>query len=115
MKQVYQESFGHSEIEPMASSLRPVDGDLQNLKGSAKDISTALSQQFPKMKNPMLLIYIWPHKKGEAVIPGYYTQIPMFEKDQYLPAHLYPLHEVNSSFERTSISERATNSKRKTP
>lgn len=38
---------------------------------------------FPRLPNPDLVMYVFPHMVGGAPIPGYSTAFPMFERVQY--------------------------------
>jgi len=55
-----------------------------------------LEQLFPRLPNPDLVIYVYPHlaTRTRAPIPGYTSVIPLFERVEYqLPGELPPLDE----------------------
>ena len=50
-----------------------------------------LEQTFPTLKNPFLVMYVYPHLDAEdgTPIPGYWTTFPMYEQIEFaLPGEL---------------------------
>jgi conjugative transfer region lipoprotein (TIGR03751 family) len=67
------------------------DGD-RDLVGYTRDSSNEINQLFPRLPNPELVIYVFPHinAKGRP-IPGYSTSFLLYEKDEYaLPGEVAP-------------------------
>ena len=59
-----------------------------------RDAKNAIEQLFPRMPNPDLVIYIYPHlaTRTRAPIPGYTSVIPLFDRVEYqLPGEIAPL------------------------
>ena len=50
-----------------------------------RDQKNELDNLFPRLPNPDLFIYVYPHlaTKNRAPIPGYSTVIPLYERVQY--------------------------------
>ncbi|HAF5680664.1 TPA: TIGR03751 family conjugal transfer lipoprotein [Salmonella enterica subsp. enterica serovar Muenchen] len=43
-----------------------------------------LSQQFPRLPNPDMVMYVFPHlADGSAPVPGYSTVFPFYSRPQY--------------------------------
>lgn len=68
---------------------RPLsDGDEQPSSGSRGDLrqrAKALHQQFPRLPNPDLVMYVFPHLAGEesVPVPGYSTVFPLYQHVPY--------------------------------
>ena len=44
-----------------------------------------IEQRFPRMPNPDLVMYVFPHlARGKYPVPGYFTAFPMYERVEYL-------------------------------
>lgn len=59
--------------------------------GYTRTANNELSNLFPKLPNPMIVMYVYPHLAGQdqAPIPGYSTAFTLYEKDHYaLPGEL---------------------------
>lgn len=50
-----------------------------------REVATETRNLFPRLANPDLLIYVYPHlaTRSRAPIPGYTTVIPLYERVQY--------------------------------
>jgi len=60
-----------------------------NLAGFARTADTELKQLFPKLPNPTLILYVFPHRSGGLPIPGYTTALRMYPADPFaLPGEL---------------------------
>ncbi|MEW8048429.1 MAG: TIGR03751 family conjugal transfer lipoprotein [Candidatus Thiodiazotropha sp.] len=72
--------------------MRSVGHTDRDLAGYTRDANNEISLTFPRLPNPELVIYVFPHMspKGRP-IPGYTTSIRMYEKDEYaLPGEVAP-------------------------
>lgn len=58
------------------------EGDLQ---GYTRDAFNEIDVLFPRLPNPTLVMYVFPHLAGEASapVPGYVTAFPMYEQVEY--------------------------------
>ncbi len=55
------------------------------LQGYTRDAFNEINVLFPRLPNPTLVMYIFPHLAGEtqAPVPGYATAFPMYEQVEY--------------------------------
>ena len=94
MKEVYQERVAQPLNNKIA--LRPIRSDNQDLIGHAKNIESTLNEQFPRLENPDLVVYIRPHFRGKAPVPGYYTKLSLYKNTPYrLQGELLPYPSTN--------------------
>jgi len=85
---VYKNHVGSTDIVP--KMFRQLRNDRRDLTGYTRDANNEISQQFPRLPNPELSLYVFPHfsRKGHPV-PGYSSAFLMYEKDEYaLPGEL---------------------------
>ena len=69
---------------------RPAPPDY-DLVGYTRDVANEINQVFPSLRNPMLVIYIYPHLSGSErhPVPGYSSSFTLYEKTEYaLPGEL---------------------------
>ena len=61
-----------------------------DLHGYTRDAGSEIEQLFPRLPNPTLVMYVFPHLGEEgAPVPGYSTAIPMYERIEYaLPGEI---------------------------
>jgi len=61
-----------------------VTGDAA-LHGYTRDAFNEIDVLFPRLPNPTLVMYIFPHLAGDAgaPVPGYTTAFPMYEQVEY--------------------------------
>lgn len=61
-----------------------VSGDAA-LHGYTRDAFNEIDVLFPRLPNPTLVMYIFPHLAGDAgaPVPGYTTAFPMYEQVEY--------------------------------
>ena len=90
MKAIYE---GHVE-EMNARDPQVVHGELGNrpiltgdaaLQGYTREAFNEIDVLFPRLPNPTLVMYVFPHLAGEtqAPVPGYATAFPMYEQVEY--------------------------------
>ncbi len=55
------------------------------LQGYTRDAFNEINVLFPRLPNPTLVMYVFPHLSGEmqAPVPGYATAFPMYEQVEY--------------------------------
>ncbi|MEW8139164.1 MAG: TIGR03751 family conjugal transfer lipoprotein [Candidatus Thiodiazotropha endolucinida] len=85
-----QAAVGDKKTSP--KTMRQVGHADRDLAGYTRDANNEISLTFPRLPNPELIIYVFPHMspKGHP-IPGYTTSIRMYEKDEYaLPGEVAP-------------------------
>lgn len=64
---------------------RPADDKNTPLHGYTRDAHTEIEAIFPRLPNPGLVMYVFPHLAGDeqVPIPGYATTFPMYEQVEY--------------------------------
>ena len=85
---VYKNHVGSTDIVP--KMFRQLRNDRRDLTGYTREANNEINQQFPRLPNPELSLYVFPHlsRKGHP-IPGYSSAYLMYEKDEYaLPGEL---------------------------
>jgi len=71
---------GHSDPRIPGSAGR---GAL-NLAGYTRDAYNELELVFPRLDNPTLVLYVYPHLTPQGMaIPGYSVALPMYERVHY--------------------------------
>ncbi|MGY6275082.1 TIGR03751 family conjugal transfer lipoprotein [Methylomonas sp. MgM2] len=104
MKEVYQRHFpklsGDAAESVLSASIKPYRSneitselpkervDTDRILGSAPYIQAAkqgLQQQFPRLKNPTLILYVFPHlsRDGQTPVPGYATGFSFYETIEF--------------------------------
>ena len=73
--QVIRGELGHRPI---------LTGDAA-LQGYTRDAFNEIDVLFPRLPNPSLVMYVFPHLAGDAQapVPGYATAFPMYEQLEY--------------------------------
>lgn len=90
MKAIYEQHMRESGAnDPMAVRQalgnRPViDGD-GALHSYTRDAHNEIDTTFPRLPNPSLVMYVFPHLAGDegVPVPGYVTTFPMYERVEY--------------------------------
>jgi conjugative transfer region lipoprotein (TIGR03751 family) len=64
---------------------RPILTGEAALQGYTRDAFNEIDVLFPRLPNPTLVMYVFPHLAGDAQapIPGYATAFPMCEQVEY--------------------------------
>lgn len=97
MKEVYDHHFTGTPIpkrgdennkratnENTVMIRRPLTAD-HDLSGYTREAHTEINQLFPRLANPTLVIYIYPHLAGSErhPVPGYSSAFTLYEKVEY--------------------------------
>ncbi|MBX4606918.1 TIGR03751 family conjugal transfer lipoprotein [Klebsiella variicola] len=91
MLDLWQQKSGSSQ---MAAEARAVlRRDLNDVERNAqpavaesysRDANSEIQQQFPRLPNPDLVMYVFPHMTvGNVPVPGYSTVFPFYSQVQY--------------------------------
>ena len=90
MKDIYQ---GHIQEMNAGDPLsirqelgnRPILTGDTALHGYTRDAANEIDAIFPRLPNPTLVMYVFPHLAGEesVPVPGYATAFPMYERTEY--------------------------------
>jgi conjugative transfer region lipoprotein (TIGR03751 family) len=64
---------------------RPIGNGARDLAGYARSAQTELDTLFPRLPNPTLVMYVYPHLAGpeRVPVPGYATTFPLYERVEY--------------------------------
>ena len=87
---------------------RPVGTGTASLEGYTRDAHNEIETIFPRLPNPTLVMYVFPHLATDERIPvpGYATTFPMYERVEYaLPGEVSSMH---TSDRPTHSNENAT-------
>ena len=101
MKTIYTEHFndiGMRDTMSVRKELkdRPTDADAADLGGYTRDAFNELDAHFPRLPNPTLVMYVFPHLAGaeRVPVPGYATTFPMYRQVEYALPGEVPLQET---------------------
>jgi conjugative transfer region lipoprotein (TIGR03751 family) len=90
MQSIYSAHFGDIGLhDPMAArkelKSRPIASDVTDLSGYVRDAYVELDAHFPRLPNPTLVMYVFPHLAGleRVPVPGYATTFPMYRQVEY--------------------------------
>lgn len=56
-----------------------------DLDGYTRDANREIQQQFPRLPNPTLVMFVYPHLStaSRLPVPGYSTAFPLYERTEY--------------------------------
>ena len=90
MPQIYKEHFeqiGEQRADRVRAQLqrRPSSAEA-DLHGYTREAHNEITAMFPRLPNPTLVMFVFPHIAGpEGVpVPGYATSFPMYERVEYV-------------------------------
>jgi conjugative transfer region lipoprotein (TIGR03751 family) len=96
IKAIYESHMGSIGINERTMARESLDGRVlmtgdRDLQGYTRDAYNELDTHFPRLPNPTLVLYVFPHLVGEerVPVPGYATTFPLFRTVEYaLPGEL---------------------------
>ena len=90
MKTIYEQHFqemGTRDPRAIRHELggRTIDTGTDALHGYTREAHNEIDTIFPRLPNPTLVMYVFPHLAGEesVPVPGYATTFPMYERVEY--------------------------------
>ena len=90
MQAIYQTHLDRTQAQAATTRRgergpRPLSADDTHLAGFARDAFNAIETLFPRLPNPTLVMYVFPHLATEerVPVPGYATTFPMYERVEY--------------------------------
>ncbi len=90
MKTIYTEHFNDIGLRDAMNvrkelKSRPLEADVADLGGYLRDAYNELDAHFPRLPNPTLVMYVFPHLAGaeRVPVPGYATTFPMYRQVEY--------------------------------
>ena len=68
-----------------ALGTRRINSGEENLHGYTREAFNELDVSFPRLPNPSLVMYVFPHLAGaeRTPVPGYATTFPLYERVEY--------------------------------
>ena len=68
-----------------ALGTRRINSGEENLHGYTREAFNELDVSFPRLPNPSLVMYVYPHLAGaeRTPVPGYATTFPLYERVEY--------------------------------
>jgi len=100
MESIYTEHFNDIGMRDAMSvrqqlKARPLEADAADLGGYTRDAFNELDAHFPRLPNPTLVMYVFPHLAGaeRVPVPGYATTFPMYRQVEYALPGEVPLQE----------------------
>lgn len=96
MQTIYERHFGDIGMRDTLAvrqelKSRPLDSDIGDLAGYVRDAYNELDTHFPRLPNPTLVMFVFPHLAGQdrVPVPGYATTFPMYRQVEYaLPGEI---------------------------
>ena len=78
---------------------RPVLTGEAALQGYTREAFNEIDVLFPRLPNPTLVMYVFPHLAGDAhaPVPGYATAFPMYEQVEYALPGEVPVQPVGKN------------------
>ena len=90
IKRIYEAHFGDIGLNGTLAARealngRPLRTDAGDLTGFVRDAHNELDRHFPRLPNPTLVMYVFPHLAGpeRVPIPGYATTFPLYRHTEY--------------------------------
>ena len=90
MKTIYTEHFNNIGMRDAMSvrkelNARPLKAEAADLEGYTRDAFNELDAHFPRLPNPTLVMYVFPHLAGaeRVPVPGYATTFPLYRQVEY--------------------------------
>jgi conjugative transfer region lipoprotein (TIGR03751 family) len=73
------------ELVRGALGTRRINSGEENLHGYTREAFNELDVSFPRLPNPSLVMYVFPHLAGaeRTPVPGYATTFPLYERVEY--------------------------------
>ena len=103
MKTIYTEHFNDIGMRDSLNvrkelKSRPLESDVADLSGYTRDAFNELDLHFPRLPNPTLVMYVFPHLAGaeRVPVPGYATTFPMYRQVEYALPGEVPAKETPS-------------------
>ncbi len=88
IEQIYNQH--QANTNPIFQQPAPAPASDTELWGYTRQVNNELSVHFPRLPNPTIILYVFPHLSLEGnPVPGYSTVFQMYEKVEYaLPGEL---------------------------
>ena len=82
--EILKENETKASLNDISIERRPLPADY-HLSGYTRESGNEIKQLFPRLSNPTLVIYIYPHLSGSErhPVPGYSSAFTLYEKVEY--------------------------------
>jgi len=78
-----QQSAGTAWLMDARAPLRRPPDTPSGQDSYTRDASNAIRSQFPRLPDPDMVLYVFPHLNGATPVPGYSTLFPFYTRIQY--------------------------------
>ncbi|KIS42628.1 TIGR03751 family conjugal transfer lipoprotein [Kosakonia radicincitans] len=78
-----QQSGGNAALLDARAQLRRPARDPVDHTAWTRDAASEIRSQFPRLPNPDMVMYVFPHLNGNTPVPGYSTVFPFYTRTQY--------------------------------
>ncbi len=84
-RHIQQMNTEKPEVIRQALGERPIQSGERDLYGYTRDAFNEIDVLFPRLPNPTLVMYVFPHLAGESrgPVPGYATAFTLYEQVEY--------------------------------
>ena len=90
IERIYTEHFGDIGLHGVQAARktlkgRPIHRESHDLRGFVRDAYRELDRHFPRLPNPTLVLYVFPHLTGpeRVPIPGFTTTFTLYRQVEY--------------------------------
>jgi len=82
---LHEMGAGDPTVVRGALGTRAIDSGEAGLHGYTREAFNELDVSFPRLPNPTLVLYVFPHLAGaeRTPVPGYATTFPLYERVEY--------------------------------
>ncbi len=82
MEDIYDQH--HATQSRSSRPSHPMPDGASHLAGYTREVYNELTVRFPRLPNPTIVMYVFPHLNADgAPIPGYSTMFQLYEKVEY--------------------------------
>ena len=78
-----QQSGGRATLLDARSQLRRAPDGEPDRATYTRDAASETRSQFPRLPDPDMVLYVFPHLNGNTPVPGYSTVFPFYTRPQY--------------------------------
>jgi len=94
MKAIYDQHMANTQLtnEGVRATQHLPQSGIAHYAGFVREAANEIDTVFPRLANPTLVMYIFPHLSGDerSPVPGYVTSFPFYEKVEYaLPGEVH--------------------------
>ncbi len=94
MKAIYDQHMANTRLtnESSRATRSLPQAGIEHYAGFVREAANEIDTVFPRLANPTLVMYIFPHLSGDerSPVPGYVTSFPFYEKVEYaLPGEVH--------------------------